>query len=215
MAAEGVQPIHREITRNLVKAMGFSYIQAYGEAEALCSSLAFRGYVDAVISTDSDCLAYGTPILIIEIKGGQWQFYRLKDVLRTLGLKFTPFVDMCIALGCDYNTNIPKYGKKKVYDCIRKYGSLDKWEEAESHLEFEILRYQKCRKYFTAYSDRYIRKCIFRTPTDANITELDSIFSGTGSTYTGKYVLDVQNRLIKPGLWFNKSREVDILPPMD
>ena len=211
MVAEGVLPIHRETAKSLVRAMGFSYIQAYGEAEALCSSLAFRGYVEAVISTDSDCLAYGAPILITDIKAGKWEFYRLKDVLRTLQLKFHSFVDLCIALGCDYNKNMKGCGKKTAYKCIQQYGSLDNWEAQESHKSFEILRYPTCRKYFRAYSDAYIQKCVFKTPGNADIAELDKIFSETGSHYKGQYVYDVQQKLHKPGLWFSQREEPDML----
>lgn len=203
ISSEGVQPYHKEITKKLVKGLGFSYIQAYGEAEAMCSSLAYHGLVDAVVSTDSDCLAYGAPILITEIKGGKWTYIELKDVLSALSMEFPTFLDLCICLGCDYNKNMKGCGKKGAYVGMQKYKSLDKWQQQEPNKDFEILIYPKCRKYFKPYSKKYLASCNFKIPGDADPKILDEVLVGT--IYNTQYVVDVQAKVKKPGLYFPKT----------
>jgi len=212
--AEGVSFIHKNVTRQLIKAMGFSYIEAYGEAESLCSSLAFHGIVDGVISTDSDCFVYGTPLLIKDIKGGFWEYMELKDVLEALELEMPAFIDLCIALQCDYNKNMKGVGMKRAYEGILKYGSLDNWEKAEPEKPFEVLRYPKCREIFQPYSKKYVSKCSIKKPKDANVKMLDKIFQQCGSKYTGEYVLSVQKKECAPSLrksMYDERREIDIL----
>lgn len=207
IASQGVQPYHKEITRRLVKGMGFSYIEAYGEAEALCASLAFHGIVDAVVSTDSDCFAYGAPILITEIKGGKWTFMRLKDVLKALDMKFEPFVDLCISLGCDYNKNMTQCGPARVMEKLKMYGSLDVWKEQEPQRNFEVLRYEKCRKYFTPYTKEYLEICNFKVPGDVDPKFLTDVLVGT--IYTCDYVSQVQRKEKRPSLYFQRPSLLD------
>ncbi|XP_050673323.1 flap endonuclease GEN isoform X6 [Leptidea sinapis] len=44
---------------NLLRSMGVRCVKGSGEAEATCARLNAKGLVDAVISQDSDCFAYG------------------------------------------------------------------------------------------------------------------------------------------------------------
>lgn len=198
--AEGVSSVHKQITRELIKAMGFSYIEAHGEAEALCSSLAYHGYVDGVISTDSDCFTYGTPLLIRDIKGGMWDYMELKDVLNALEVDMNMFIDLCIALGCDYNKNMSGIGMKRAYQGILKNGSLETWEKQEPTKPFQTLRYHRCHEIFKPYSKKYVSKCRIKEPVDADIDKLDKIFTKTESKYSGDYILSVQRGEDKPRL---------------
>ena len=47
-----------------MNALGIVTIIADGEAEALCVALCKEKLVDAVASSDMDCVVYGAPILI-------------------------------------------------------------------------------------------------------------------------------------------------------
>ena len=53
-----------DLTRELFDKLGVSYISAPigGEAEKTCSELCVHGVVDAVMSEDTDVMAYGTPV---------------------------------------------------------------------------------------------------------------------------------------------------------
>lgn len=93
--------------KELLQLSGMSVIQAIGEAERTCSTLAIEGIVDAVISTDSDCLTHGCPRLISKIlDNGMIETIILSDVLEVLNLTLRQFQELCILSQCDYNSGV-------------------------------------------------------------------------------------------------------------
>jgi flap endonuclease-1 len=68
----------------------------------------------------------------------------LEKVLKQLNLSFESFVDLCIMLGCDYNTRIFKVGPKKVWNLIQTYGCIEDIPDIDT----TSLDYEKCRKIF-------------------------------------------------------------------
>lgn len=50
--------------RNLIESMGIPFIQSNTEAEKTCSMMCADGVVEAIFSKDSDCLTFGSPIII-------------------------------------------------------------------------------------------------------------------------------------------------------
>lgn len=217
-ASLGITNIHQKLIRELVTLMGFSYIEAYGEAEGLASSLAYRGFVDGTISNDSDCLAYGCPFVLKEkIKNSKkWKAIVLTDVLSTLKMdNMKNFVDLCISLKCDYNTNIPGFGPKRSYTKIQEYGTLDVWEKAEgSKLDFGVLNYRECRKIFKPYSTKYCESCIKDYMVDSKmpkVDELNSLFDSTDTAYTGEYIRDVYEKKAKPSFYSARIQRTSML----
>lgn len=191
-AAAGITQNHKETARALVKAMGLRYIQADGEAESLAASMAYHGIVDGVISRDTDTMVYGCPLLITAIEKGIAKTVYLDDVLKALEMPMKQFRDLCICLGCDYNSRIPKQGQVACLKNIKKYGSIEKWREADSSLPFHILKWKRCREIFRPFSKEYIDRCSIRSkPTDEKA--LDEIFTTVNSKYTGEYVLSCLN----------------------
>ena len=125
-----------DMLRNILMGIGIPCLMAKGEAEQLCSMLAIEGYVEAVMSADTDNLAYGCPIVIIDnaenvydqdtkTRTSQVITVGIKDVLTGLGITFARFVDLCIMMGCDYNDNIPQIGGTRALKLINKFGSID------------------------------------------------------------------------------------------
>lgn len=194
--AMGITNDHKEMTRTLVKSIGMKYIQADGEAEALCSSLAYHGIVDGVISRDTDTLVYGCPIFVKEIKAGKAEVVYLKDILSTLELTQKQFINMCIAFGCDYNKNMPQIGPAKVYPAIKKYGNIKNWKNDVPTLPFYILKWKRCLEIFRPYSKEYLQKCNITIKTFDGPT-LDKLFTETNSKYTSQYVKDVMEGKIE------------------
>ena len=194
-AAEGVQAHHKTMTRELVKAMGIPYIQADGEAEHLAASMAFQGIVDGVISRDTDTLCYGCPLLVTDIKNGNFHCVELKDMILTLKMDMKQFVDLCICLQCDYNHRMPKNGPAAIYNAIHKYGGIDEWKEACPDKPFHLLKYNRCREIFRPYSKKYFfgerKKCKIRRKKEVNIEVLDRLFDSVNSRYTGEYIKGV------------------------
>jgi 5'-3' exonuclease len=203
-AAVGVQKTHKEMTKTLIVNMGLKHIQADGEAEALCSSLAFHGFVDGVISGDTDCYCYGTPLVISDIKKGIADVVYLKDILESLDLTQKQFIAICIASGTDYNKNMKNIGPAKVIPAIRKYGSIKKWREDQPNLPFHILKWKRCLEIFRPYSKEYLERCNI-TAMAFNAPELDNLFKEAEASYDARYVLAclegrVEHRFIRKSL---------------
>jgi flap endonuclease-1 len=128
----------------------FPILDALYDSEQMCCALAIEGKVEAVFSTDMDCLVFGTPYLITDFDRESRDAIKLNvislsETLNCLDLSFKSFVDLCIMCGCDFNQNIPKIGPKKSYDLIREYKSIDNLPDK---LSVEVLEHQKCREIF-------------------------------------------------------------------
>jgi exonuclease-1 len=107
------------------------------EADAQLAYLARTGYVDCVISEDSDLVAFQTPKVRQQMKSNLifQMFFKMDDygygeeiILNNLasnvGLNFAEFThDMvirwCIVSGCDYLSSLPKIGIKKAHKIVK------------------------------------------------------------------------------------------------
>ena len=136
-----------EISRHLFDLLKIQYALAITEAEAFSSYLAVHHKVDAVLSEDTDVLAYGSPIFLTKIDTYQDTVVciRYERVLSELELSRESFLDLCIMLGCDYNSNIPNIGLEKSYSLIKLYKNIDEMKEVDT----EILKHIRCRELFS------------------------------------------------------------------
>jgi flap endonuclease-1 len=139
------------LLRNTLKEFRFPVLDAKFDSEQLCCSLAIEGLVEAVFSTDMDCLVYGTPYLITEFDRDNREqltlnVISLEKALSELDLSFRSFVDLCIMCGCDFNQNIPKIGPKRSYELMKEFESIDDLPE---QYDTQILEYKKCREIFS------------------------------------------------------------------
>lgn len=127
-----------EILKKLLDALGVPWMVATHDAEKLCVMLCIDGIVDAVYSSDLDCLAYNCPLLITDMAPKSYDKVKKEsvhaviiisaaDVLAALKLEHKVFIDFCITLGTDYNENISKIGPVKGYDMIIRHGSIDNY----------------------------------------------------------------------------------------
>lgn len=155
---------HRDTAMLIVEMMGLHAIIAPGEAETLCAYLAVTGKVDAVLTEDTDVLAYGTPFMLA------FKDYKLSDeraigiylpsLLEEMEMSIEEFRDLCILLSCDYNSRVkgfPPDGKKRkkavgigakgALCMIQEYRRL---EEVCKYVEDPgPLKYRRCRELFT------------------------------------------------------------------
>lgn len=141
-----------ELLKSILIGVGVPVIDATGEAEQLCCMLAIEEKVEAVVSRDTDNLAYGCPLLITDFdeqgRDPDGNYYHnvitvgIDDVLAGLQMTFPMFTDMCILLGCDYNSNMKCVGKTRVYNLIKKYGSIDNLPKLD---ESTILDRKACK----------------------------------------------------------------------
>ena len=141
-----------ELTKKLFEILNIPYYGAPLEAETTCADLCKRGLVDAVMTEDTDVLAYGAPVFLTKTDSSKDTCIRLKhkDILDSLELTAYEFTDLCIMFGCDYNNNIPKVGPENSYKHILKYRTIDEIER-NTKLDVSILNYKRTRELFNEY----------------------------------------------------------------
>lgn len=148
-----------ERVRELFNILDVPYYTAPCEAEKMCSKLCIDGKVDAVLSEDSDVLAYGAPCFLSKID-------TLRDicicvsytkVLESLNMTELQFRDFCIMCGTDYNSNIPKIGIKNAFKFISDHKSIENIA-TNTYLNTAILNHVRVRELFTVFEDYGIDK---------------------------------------------------------
>lgn len=165
-----------EMAKRLVIALGIPHLTAYGEAEALCASLALHHYVDGVLSRDTDSLVYGTPLFVCDFKQDVFTWTTLKEILDALDMTHAQFVDFCIMCGCDYNTNIPAIAAGNAYKKIKEYGSIESYLKTEDK-DGTCLRYKRCREIFRPYDKVYLRGYSIPKRKQPNVELLEELFA--------------------------------------
>ncbi|XP_022095679.1 exonuclease 1-like [Acanthaster planci] len=101
------------------RSLGVDCIVAPYEADAQLAYLAISGIAQAVITEDSDLVAFGCPRIIYKLdlngNGLEIASSRLNQAMK-IGDRFSPdkFRYMCIASGCDYLASLPGIGLGKA-----------------------------------------------------------------------------------------------------
>jgi len=146
-----VKPEDFALTKELFKILDIPYLLSPAEGETLCSDLCVQGKVDAVLSEDTDSLAYGTPVFLtkIDTKNGTCVRIRHERLLELMELTQDQFLDFAIMCGTDYNKNIPRIGPVKAYTLIKKYGSIEAIEK--TGIDVSILNHKVTRQLFKNY----------------------------------------------------------------
>jgi flap endonuclease-1 len=151
---------HRDQAVELVKALGMTYFIAPSEAETLCCYLNIKGKVEFVLSEDTDCLAYGANMIAFkDFKVSDEQVYYISNesIREHMGFDLLEFRDLCIMLGCDYNSRVKGYppdgkrhnkpvgiGAKGAYHMVTYYRRIENMVDAI--VDMEPLNYKRCRE---------------------------------------------------------------------
>jgi len=148
-----VCPQDFEDARELFRILQVPFYTAPGEAEKMCSAMCISGFVSAVLSEDTDVMAYGSPIFLTKIDTSSDTCVRIEHnkLLESLSLDNTKFLDLCIMCGTDYNPNIPKIGSKTAYKKVLEHGGIDEIG-LETSLDVSILNHIRVRQLFTDFS---------------------------------------------------------------
>lgn len=116
----------------VLKREGVCYIVAPYEADAQMTFLTTTNQVDAVITEDSDLIAFGCPRVIYKMdkfgQGVEFQLHRLhhnRD-LAFMGFTNEMLLEMCILSGCDYLPSLPGMGLKRAHALISKFRTFEK-----------------------------------------------------------------------------------------
>ncbi|AWP04360.1 putative flap endonuclease 1 -like [Scophthalmus maximus] len=155
---------------HLLKLLGVPFIQAPGDAEALCAQLVREGTADAVASEDMDTLPFGANILIRQLnakRDSEVVEYSLPKLLEKLQISQEEFVDLCILLGCDYCDKITGLGPKKALTLIQKHRTIENVVlhiNRQTHPVPHFWKYKEARKIFLDAPQTVDPKLIWTEP---------------------------------------------------
>ena len=140
------------LMKNLFSVCNIPFYTAPSEAEKFCSKLCMDGHVSAVLSDDTDVIAYGCPITLCRLVSSSGGCFSVSndEVLNKMNLTKQQFIDHCIMCGTDYNKNIPKVGSMTSYRYIVEHGSIEKVSE-NTNLDITCLNHEVVRKLFTEF----------------------------------------------------------------
>ena len=142
------------LVKELLGLLKINFIQSKGEAETECVHLFYNGYIDYILSEDTDVLAYYHPNhefnlnnlkVITAFNTNDLTFVQVSKerVLETLNLTSKSFRDFCIMCGTDYNKNIFRVGIEKSYKFILEHYTID-----NVPLDTSILNHVRVRSLF-------------------------------------------------------------------
>ncbi|XP_036891339.1 flap endonuclease GEN homolog 1 [Sturnira hondurensis] len=108
----------------LLECLGIPWVQAAGEAEAMCAYLNARGYVDGCLTNDGDAFLYGAQTVYknftMNIKDPHVDCYTMSSIKSQIGLDRDALVGLAILLGCDYlPKGVPGVGKEQALKLIQ------------------------------------------------------------------------------------------------
>jgi len=147
-----------EMMKIVLRSIGIPFITALHDGEQLGSFLCMEGKISAFYSTDTDCLAYGCPLILNRFdrmtykdEEGKKVHYcevsMIQPALKGLSMNQTQFIDLCIMSGCDFNKNIHGTGIGKSYPLLMRYGNIETIREKEGK-DISCLNVEKCRNIF-------------------------------------------------------------------
>ncbi|XP_010605754.1 flap endonuclease GEN homolog 1 isoform X1 [Fukomys damarensis] len=128
----------------MLECLGIPWVQAAGEAEAMCAYLNIGGHVDGCLTNDGDAFLYGAQTVYrnftMNAKDPHVDCYTMSSIKNKLGLDRDALVGLAILLGCDYlPKGVPGVGKEQALKLIQilKGKSLlqrfNQWNEKSCH----------------------------------------------------------------------------------
>lgn len=150
-----------QLVQELLNTMCIHTIQAPTEAEALGSWLCVYNIVDAILTEDTDVLAYATPLFLNKINTGAntCTMIDYDKILSELELTKDQFIDLCVMCGCDYNSRVKGIGPVRIHKLLKKYQSISGIEDNETKYDFSCLNAKRVREMFTTPAHEFIN-CI-------------------------------------------------------
>ena len=93
-----------EVVKSLIQAYGVSYIDANGEADALCAAIVNSGKAYACLSEDMDMFVYGCKRVLryMSLLNATVVKYDTGVIFNDLNITYEEFKEVCIITGCDY-----------------------------------------------------------------------------------------------------------------
>ncbi|XP_031213408.1 flap endonuclease GEN homolog 1 [Mastomys coucha] len=108
----------------MLECLGMPWVQAAGEAEALCAYLNASGHVDGCLTNDGDAFLYGAQTVYrnftMNTKDPHVDCYTVSSIKSKLGLDRDALVGLAVLLGCDYlPKGVPGVGKEQALKLLQ------------------------------------------------------------------------------------------------
>ncbi|XP_014812273.1 PREDICTED: flap endonuclease GEN homolog 1 isoform X1 [Calidris pugnax] len=129
----------------LLECLGVPWVQAAGEAEAMCAYLNAKGHVDGCITNDGDVFLYGAQTVYrnfaMNAKDPLLDCYTMSSIKEKLGCDRESLIGLGILLGCDYlPKGVPGVGKEqalKLIETLRGQNLLQRFEQWKEQFHFD------------------------------------------------------------------------------
>ncbi|NWI56190.1 GEN endonuclease, partial [Calyptomena viridis] len=129
----------------LLECLGVPWVQAAGEAEAMCAYLNAEGQVDGCITNDGDAFLYGAQTVYrnfaMNAKDPHLDCYTMSSIKEKLGCDRESLIGLAVLLGCDYlPKGVPGVGKEqalKLIATLRGQNLLQRFEQWKEQFHYD------------------------------------------------------------------------------
>ncbi|CAN8204906.1 unnamed protein product [Coccothraustes coccothraustes] len=129
----------------LLECLGVPWVQAAGEAEAMCAYLNAKGLVDGCITNDGDVFLYGAQTVYrnfaMNAKDPHLDSYTMSSIKEKLGCDRESLIGLAVLLGCDYlPKGIPGVGKEqalKLIETLQGQNLLQRFEQWKKQFQHD------------------------------------------------------------------------------
>ena len=149
--------VHTNECTELLSYLGIPFIQAVGEAEALCALMNRESYVDAILTEDSDAFLYGATVVMKGLNIGDpfLNMYSMEKINEVLKIGRNDMIAMGVLLGCDFYPGVPNIGKAS---CAKLCQKLESGVTLLDRLEFWVSNAFDTKKCAVSYEKSVIEK---------------------------------------------------------
>lgn len=157
------------LVKSLIEAMGYSYVDAPSEADALCSHMARRGDVWGCLSEDMDLFVYGCPHVLryFSLLNHSLIHYDTSIIFKELKTTEEDFRAICVLSGCDFQEET-----WPLTECFQRFYQCDP--------EFDKQRHE-IQPTIDMFSDTHVKSNIIeKTKKKINISVLRQILQQEG-----------------------------------
>ncbi|NXX79086.1 GEN endonuclease, partial [Urocolius indicus] len=128
----------------LLECLGVPWVQAAGEAEAMCAYLNAKGHVDGCITNDGDVFLYGAQTVYrnfaMNAKDPHLDCYTMSSIKEKLGCDRESLIGLAVLLGCDYlPKGVPGVGKEqalKLIETLQGQNLLQRFEQWKEQFQY-------------------------------------------------------------------------------
>lgn len=199
-----IKPEDYTMTKKVFDLLDVPYFDAPMEAETMCADLCKKGLVDAVLSEDTDVLAYGSPVFLTKFIISEECCMRLKtnDLWKDMNMTREQFLDFCILCGTDYNDNIFRVGPSKAYKYISEYKTIENVGRNTKH-DISVLKHVRSRELFLDYESKDVKvsycgkpnfnklqEFLFKNNLNMDVNELKKSFTRSEIQFVSDEIVD-------------------------